>query len=66
MISEEMKINVNIKSLKNRTRPSKSEVFRLCGSNKKAKKIMNWSPVYAKKKGFKVALRQTMRVVYSK
>ena len=60
MISEEMKINVNIKSLKNRTRPSKSEVFRLCGSNKKAKKIMNWSPVYAKKKGFKVALRQTI------
>lgn len=34
-----------------RTRPEKSEVFRLCGSNKKIKKYSNWTPKYSLENG---------------
>jgi NAD dependent epimerase/dehydratase len=44
-----------------RKRPLKSEVNLLLSDNKKAKKIINWRPKYIKKKGFKLALKKTVR-----
>ena len=41
-------------------RPIKSEVNRLISSNKKAKKILNWSPKYSGKKGFEKGLKETV------
>ncbi len=38
---------------KERLRPSKSEVFRLYGSNEKLKKFTNWSPKYSLRDGLK-------------
>ncbi len=36
-----------------RVRPEKSEVFRLCANNKKAKEILNWSPKISLEEGLK-------------
>ena len=55
-----MDSKVKIKITKVRRRPDKSEVQRLCGSNKKAKKLINWKPVYIKEKGFKNAISKTI------
>jgi dTDP-glucose 4,6-dehydratase len=44
-----------------RKRPLKSEVNLLLSNNKKAKKIINWRPKYIKRKGFKLALKKTVR-----
>lgn len=44
-----------------RKRPLKSEVNLLLSNNKKAKKIINWRPKYFKRKGFKLALKKTVR-----
>jgi len=38
---------------KQRIRPEKSEVKRLCGSNEKLKKLTNWQQVYSLKDGLK-------------
>ena len=39
----------NIVTEKNRVRPKKGEVFRLKANNIKAKKILNWKPMYSGK-----------------
>jgi NAD dependent epimerase/dehydratase len=39
-----------------RLRPEKSEVERLCASNKKAKEILNWSPEYDLHKGLQLTI----------
>jgi len=52
--------NVQIVQDKERMRPIKSEVNRLISSNKKAKKILNWSPKYSGKKGFEKGLKETV------
>lgn len=44
---------------KNRIRPKKSEVTRLISNNKKAKKLLNWSPKFVGKKGFEAGLKKT-------
>ena len=55
-----MNSKIKIRISKTRKRPLKSEVLRLCGSNKKAKKLINWKPVYTNEKGFKKAILKTI------
>ena len=43
-----------------RIRPKKSEVDRLFANNKKAKKILNWSPKLNKKRDFENSLKKTI------
>jgi len=43
-----------------RQRPKNSEVLRLLASNKKAKKLLNWSPKYSGSKGLEYGLRKTI------
>jgi len=43
-----------------RIRENNSEVERLLGSNKKAKKYLDWKPKYIKKKGFCLGLKKTI------
>ena len=45
---------------KKRVRPLKSEIFRLTASNKKAKRLLNWSPKIKTKKGFEKFVKQTI------
>lgn len=47
------KINNNIKIIydKDRIRPQKSEVSRLCCDNSRAKELLNWEPVYTLEEG---------------
>ena len=52
------KIKVRLKNI--RRRPGKSEVYRLCGSNKKARKLINWKPIYVNEKGLKKAISKTI------
>lgn len=59
IIKRELKLDFTIKIQKERLRPNKSEVFRLQGSNKKAKKLLKWKPAYSGKKGFAKAIRET-------
>ena len=49
-----------IKKKQERFRPKASEVNRLICSNKKAKKLLKWSPNYGGKEGFKKALNKTI------
>jgi dTDP-glucose 4,6-dehydratase len=60
IISEILNIRFKIVKKKDRVRPAKSEVSRLCGSNKKASNILNWKPRYSSKKNFKEALIETI------
>lgn len=52
--------NVVVKTDKDRMRPKMSEVNRLISSNKKAKKILKWSPKYSGKNGFFKGLKKTV------
>ena len=51
-----MKSKILIKNVYERTRPKKSEVSRLCSSNKKAVKLLNWKPKFVGKSGLKKGL----------
>ena len=51
---------IKIQYKKERVRPKFSEVDRLLASNQKAKKILNWSPKYAGKKGLERGLIKTI------
>jgi len=55
-----MNRNVKITSEAIRKRPNKSEVNRLCCSNKKALKILKWKPRYQGKKGMMFGLKETI------
>ena len=46
---------------KRRVRPNKSEVLRLTASNKKAKKLLNWSPKINNIKQFELFLKDTTK-----
>ena len=59
ILKKELKLEFNLKIEKKRLRPDKSEVFRLHGCNKKAKKLLNWKPQYFGKKGFVRAINET-------
>ena len=51
---------IDIKKDFKRIRPKKSEVDRLFANNKKAKKILNWSPKLNKKSDFENSLKKTV------
>lgn len=61
IVSEIMKVEVEILQKEERLRPEKSEVERLLGSNDKAKKLLNWSPEYGQVDGFKRGLTETVQ-----
>ena len=60
LIAEILNVKFKIVKKKERVRPIKSEVNRLCGSNKKALKILKWKPKYSSKKKFKESLIKTI------
>jgi NAD dependent epimerase/dehydratase len=60
LIAEILNTKFKIVKKKERVRPIKSEVRRLCGSNKKALKLLNWKPKYSSKKKFKESLIETI------
>jgi len=61
LISSIMNRKIKIRKTFERTRPKKSEVNRLCASNKKAIKDLKWKPKFSGKSGFKKALVKTIR-----
>ena len=60
LIADIMNVPIDIIQDKERFRPEKSEVERLFSSNDKAKEMLNWSPKYAGKDGFKKGLEETI------
>lgn len=60
MISAIMKQDITINCDEQRMRPKDSEVQRLYADNSKAKRLLNWSPIYAGRNGFAKALEQTI------
>lgn len=60
LIAKEMSVKVTIVSDKKRIRPKNSEVDELQANNYKAKKFLNWTPTYIKKKGLIEGLRKTI------
>ena len=56
-----MNKDIDIFSDNVRLRPEKSEVERLFASNEKAKRLLNWSPIYAGKEGFIRGLSETIK-----
>ena len=59
-ISKIIGYRIDIKKDFKRVRPKKSEVNRLFANNKKAKKILNWSPKLSKKSDFENSLKKTV------
>ena len=59
-ISKIIGYRIDIKKDFKRVRPKKSEVNRLFANNKKAKKILNWSPKLNKKSDFENSLKKTI------
>ena len=57
-ISKIIGYRIDIKKDFKRVRPKKSEVNRLFANNKKAKKILNWSPKLSKKSDFENSLKK--------
>jgi NAD dependent epimerase/dehydratase len=60
LISEIMKVQVETEQEDQRVRPENSEVERLWACNLKAKKILNWTPVYGGRAGFVKGLEETI------
>jgi NAD dependent epimerase/dehydratase len=60
-IAKLMNKDIDIFSDNVRLRPEKSEVERLFASNEKAKRLLNWSPIYAGKEGFIRGLSETIK-----
>ena len=60
LISMLMQRDVKVDKSSERIRPAKSEVNRLCASNNKAKKLLNWKPKFVGKKGLKKGLLKTI------
>lgn len=53
LIANIMNIEIEIETEKKKQRPEKSEVRRLWADNRKAKKLLGWSPKYTLEKGLK-------------
>lgn len=60
MISDILGINKEIAQETARLRPEKSEVERLCASNKKIFSLTNWKPEFHDKEGLKKGLEKTV------
>ena len=61
LVSKIEKKKLLIFSEKKRIRPNNSEVLRLTACNKKAKKLLNWSPKVKNLKQFEIFLRHTIK-----
>lgn len=61
MIADIMNVNLTIETDEQRLRPEKSEVNRLWAENKKAKELLNWTPQYGGKEGFRKGLEETIK-----
>ena len=60
LIADVMGVEIEIETDPQRTRPEKSEVERLWADNTKAKKLLNWEPLYAGKEGLRRGLEETV------
>ena len=60
LIAKLMDVEIEICTDDARVRPPKSEVERLWGDNRKAKKLLGWEPQYAGLEGLELGLRQTI------
>lgn len=60
LIAEGMGADIEIKTDEQRLRPEKSEVERLWAANAKAKRLLDWEPVYGGRDGFKQGLKETI------
>ncbi len=60
IIAEIMNVEIETKEDKKRFRPKNSEVLRLCASNTKAKKFLNWQPKFNNLEGLKKGLAKTI------
>ncbi|MFA5902764.1 MAG: GDP-mannose 4,6-dehydratase, partial [Desulfobacula sp.] len=60
MIIRLMGSDIRIETDSQRIRPEKSEVNRLCSDNTKAKRLLNWEPLFAGKKGLENGLSKTI------
>lgn len=59
LIAETMGVEVEVAERDERQRPASSEVERLHASNAKAKRLLNWSPEFGGRDGFKKGLEKT-------
>ena len=60
LISSLIQREIKVKKTSERVRPHKSEVSRLCASNKKAKKLLKWQPGFVGKQGLRRGLIKTI------
>ena len=60
MIAEIMGVEIKIIADDQRFRPKNSEVSRLWADNSKACNLLNWSPVFGGREGFRSGLRKTV------
>jgi NAD dependent epimerase/dehydratase len=60
LIAEVMQKKINLICDHLRIRPEKSEVERLWASNEKAKRLLNYSPSYGGREGFKRGIQETV------
>ena len=60
LLSNLMNLSIDIAIDEQRLRPNKSEVFRLLADNRKAQKILGWSPKFGELEGFKRGLIPTI------
>lgn len=61
MIAEVMGAEIELETENARIRPEKSEVERLWADNSRAKRLLDWEPLYGGKEGFKRGLEETVR-----
>ncbi|WP_330205289.1 NAD-dependent 4,6-dehydratase LegB [Cyanobacterium sp. Dongsha4] len=59
-IADVMNVEIEIETDQVRLRPEKSEVNRLWADNSKAKKLLDWQPLYGGKEGLKQGLAETV------
>jgi NAD dependent epimerase/dehydratase len=60
VIAELMKAEIDIQVDRERVRPEKSEVERLCAANEKARQLLGWTPRYGGRDGFRRGLAETV------
>lgn len=60
MIADIMNVDLAIETDEQRLRPDKSEVERLWAANQKAKDLLDWTPNYGGKEGFRRGLEETI------
>ncbi len=60
LIAESMDCSIEIVTEKQRLRPEKSEVERLCASNAKAREMLGWLPKYGGREGLVIGIKKTV------